>query len=218
MQPSPLLAPPPVPPVDIPGFPHKPLADLIRRLTTTVWAPDGWQVVWNTEPLPFTGLVNGTLGAYIELGIRSSRPVGVDDYRDEYDEETQTNSYVYYGLRRFTLVLDCRSFAPKVPAWNILETLRLRLNNPRALTSRLALQAMGLTIIRFQPSVSLNYVDKGDVDTRMVTREVVDVELGWLSAAQVTDDAGTTIGTVGSVPDDSPDGTNSIPGTIEPPG
>jgi hypothetical protein len=205
----------PNPPIVMSRLPRGAIAELISALTVCDFAPTGWEVVWQTEPLPFEGLRNDTPGAYIELGVNSFRSIGVDDYRQqESDANPDVLESVFYGLRAFTLVLDCHSFAPSVPAWDILEGIRLQLCNPRSVTCRATWNAAGLAFLRAHPTVNLNYTGKGDVDNREISRSTMDVELSWLSAAQVVDDPGTTIGTMGDVPDDSPDGTANIPGTF----
>jgi hypothetical protein len=177
-------------------IPRDAIAALIRALTVTDWSPTGWEVVWQTEALPFEGLRNGTLGAYIELGIKSYRSVGVDDYRQVYDPASGALKSIYYGLRMFTLTIDARSFAEEIPAWDVIESIRLRLNNPNSVTARAFFARTGLAWVRSHPAQSLNYVDEGVVDNRMIWRMVLDVEFSWLSAAQVTDDAGNWISTV----------------------
>jgi hypothetical protein len=212
--PSPLVNPPPVPPIKLSRLPRAELAALIQALTVTDYAPEGWPVIWQVDPLPFVGLVNDTLGAYIELGISAFRGIGVDDYRQVLLEDEVTNASVFYGLRAFTLTLDCRSFAPDIPAWDILEGVRLQLGSPKSATVQQVFPKSGLAFVRTHPTVNLNYVDKGDADNRMIWRALMDVELTWLSKAQTTDDPGRTIATVGAP--DSPEGTAVIPGTISP--
>jgi hypothetical protein len=195
-------------------IPRGAIAGLIRALTVTDWSPTGWEVVWQSEPLPFEGLRNGTLGAYIELGIKSYRSVGVDDYRQAYNPATGALVSVYYGLRLFTLTIDARSFAEEIPAWDVIESIRLQLNNPRSVTARIFLAKTGLSWIRSHPAQSLNYVDESVVDNRMIWRMVLDVEFSWLSAAQVTDDAGGWIATVGADEAGKPQGSNDVTGTL----
>jgi len=195
-------------------IPRDAIASLIRALTVTDWSPTGWEVVWQTEPLPFEGLRNGTLGAYIELGIKSYRSVGVDDYRQVYDPVSGALKSVYYGLRMFTLTVDARSFAEEIPAWDVIESIRLRLNNPGSVTARAFFARTGLAWVRSHPAQSLNYVDESVVDNRMIWRMVLDVEFSWLSAAQVTDDAGGWIATVGADEATKAPGSNDAPGTL----
>jgi hypothetical protein len=205
----------PVPPILASRLPKNEIRNLIAALTVTDYAPQGWPVVWTVDPIPILGLVNDTLGAYLELSINAYRSVGVDDYRQKFNTETNALDSVYYGLRLFTLSMDCRSFAPDIPAWDILESIRLRMNNPRSVTANQVFKATGLSWIRSHPMVALNTYDKEtDTDNRMIWRAVLDVEFSWASRAQVTDDAGSWIQTVGDVPFDSPTGTSSIPGTL----
>ena len=159
------------------------IKELISTLTVTDWAPNGWSVIWANEKLPFEGLRNGTLGAYVEMTITNFLSKGVDDYRSQYNPTTETLESAYYGLRIFTLSLDCRSFAYECPSFDILEAIRLRMNNPDATIVNSYLQPNGLSWIRSHPMISLP-PDKADVDTRMIWRHVLDVEFGWLSAAQ----------------------------------
>jgi hypothetical protein len=198
------------PPIALRRLPRQAIKDLISDLSVSDFAPNGWPVIWQLEPLPFLGLVNDTLGAYIELGVRGYRAVGIDDYRQVTVGSPPVYTSVFYGLRAFTLTLDCRSFAADVPAWDILEGIRLQMGNPRSVRSNQTFLSTGLAFLRTHPTVSLNYAEKGDVDNRMIWRSVMDVDLSWLSAAQVVDDSGTTIGTVGTVPANSPDGTNNV--------
>ena len=195
-------------------IPRDAIRELIAKLTVTDWSPDGWSVAWQVEHLSFEGLRNDSVGAWIELGINSYRSAGVDDYRQQFNPSTQSNQSVLYGLRRFTLTLDARSYSIEVPAWDVLEAIRLRLNNPGSVTVKQALAQHGLSWIRTHPTVSLNYSEKGDVDNRMIWRSTMDVEFSWLSYAQVTDDPGSVIETVGDVENDSPDGTNLVTGTL----
>ncbi len=208
------VTPPPIPPVRMRRLPREPLKDFIGDLTITDSAPTGWPVVWEVDPLPFLGLVNDTLGAYIELSIPTDRSIGIDDYRQAFDEETETYTSVYYGLRAFTLTLDCRSYAPHIPAIDILESVRLRLINPRSVTAKNFFAAQGLSLIRVHPGINLSVGGKGDADNRMIWRRAMDVEFNWLSTAVATDDPGYIFRTAGDVPPDSPLGTNRIEGTI----
>lgn len=197
---------PPVPPIRGPQLPRDAIKNLITTLTVTSWAPTGWSVIWSTEQEPFEGIRNDTLGAWIELGISAYRSLGQDDYRQQFNATTNAFESAYYGLRMFTLTIDVRSFDSDVPAWDVIESIRLRLNNARSVTARALLQAVNLAVVRIHPSQSLNYVERGDIDNRMIWRQVMDIEFTWLSAAQVTDDPGAWIQTV--------DGGGTIPGTI----
>jgi hypothetical protein len=201
-------------PIVSPRLPKDAIQKLIFQCTVTDWAPQGWRVLWAVDPLPMEGLRNNAMGAYIELSINSYRSNGVDDYRQAFNATTGLLQSVYYGLRQFTLTVDCRSFAPHIPAWDILESIRIRMNNPRSVTANAVFQATGLSWIRTHPTISLNYAEKGDVDNRMIWRQTMDIEFSWLSYAQVQDDLGYTIETVGSVPSDSPPGTNDVTGTL----
>ena len=203
------------------------LKRLIWQLTVTDWAPKGWEVIWLHEPLPFEGLRNGSLGAYVELNITNFKSRGVDDYRQALVTPPPTIppappaipylASAMYGLREFTLSMDCRSFSLDAPAFDILEAVRIRLNNPRSILVNSTLQSNGLAWIRSHPIITLP-AEKQDIDNRMIWRNVLDVEFGWLSAAQETDDQGGYIETVGDDEKDNPAGSNDIPGTISPPG
>lgn len=192
------------------------LKDLVSQLTVTDWAPDGWSVIWLHEPLPFEGLRNGTLGAYLELNISGFRSVGVDDYRQTWDPAANALSSVLYGLRRFILSIDCRSFSLECPAFDILEAIRLRINNPRSQSVETLMQANGLSWVRTHPMVTLA-ADATDVDLRMVWRNVMDVEFNWLSAAVSTEDEGGIIETIGQSQIGQPIGSNDVPGYLHNP-
>ena len=121
---------------------------------------------------------------------------------------------MFYGLRQFTLTCDIRSLAPDIPAWDIAEVIRLRMNNPASIQVNQYLRPNNLSWIRTHPVVSLNFVPKNKVDRRQQWRATMDIEFGWLSAAQDVSNPGGIIETVGSVPVDSPPGTNAPAGTI----
>lgn len=205
---------PPVPPIRQTQLPREALKELVSSLTVTDWTPTGWSVVWDIESLPFEGLRNGTLGAYVELSISAYRSIGEDDYRQVFDPTTNALLSVYYGLRAFTLTIDARSFDYDVPAWDVLESIRLRMNNRRSATANVYLRENNLAWVRTHPTVSLNYAEKGDVDNRMIWRQTMDIEFTWLSAAQVVDDPGNYLETVGASELGQPAGSNDIPGTI----
>ncbi len=189
------------------------LKKLVWQLTRTDWAPNGWEVIWLHEPLPFEGLRNGALGAYVELNITNFRSLGEDDYRQAYIAASDSMQSTLYGLRIFTLSMDCRSFSLDAPAFDILEAVRVRLNNRRSAEVNEAMRSVGIAWVRSHPIVTLS-ADKQDVDLRMIWRNVLDVEFSWVSASFSTDDAGGYVKTVGVVPDGSPAGTNAIPGII----
>ena len=131
-----------------------------------------------------------------------------------FDPTTNALLSVYYGLRAFTLTIDARSFDYDVPAWDVLESIRLRMNNRRSATANVYLRENNLAWVRTHPTVSLNYAEKGDVDNRMIWRQTMDIEFTWLSAAQVVDDPGNYLETVGASELGQPAGSNDIPGTI----
>lgn len=197
----------------MPRFPKKPLTELIQILTVCDWAPDGWDVRWVVDPLPMEGLRNDTLGAWIELSMTPTRSRGVDDYRQQWNPDVPVGGAlqsVFYGLRQFTLTCDARSLAPDIPAWDILECVRLRMNNPASLQVNGILRPNNLSWIRTHPMVGLNFVPKNKVDRRQQWRATMDIEFGWLSAAQDPTNPGGVIDTVGPVPTDSPAGTVNV--------
>ena len=204
------------PPIAMPRLPLESIRLLLAALTVTTWSPDGWPVIYQNDPLPFIGPMNGGNGAYLELNVSGFRSVGVDDYRQDTDTTTGNLVSAYYGVREFTLSIDCRSFAQDVPAWDILEALRLQMNNPRSVTVRAALIAMGISLIRCHSIVTLS-PEKQDVDTRQIWRAVLDLEFNWLAKAQSVDDSGATIDTIGVVADDAPVGTNVVVGVVSNP-
>jgi hypothetical protein len=194
-----------------------PLADiktLIAQLTRTNVNPKGYPVIWDGEPRPFVGQVGGKPGAWIELDIGSYRSRGVDDYRQTYDPATLTQSSAMVGLRQFTLTLDCRSYDGDTPSFDILEVVRLRLNNPHNVTARRALQAACLSIAKIQPMVELTE----KADSRFVWRSAIDVVFNWTSNDIAADDGGEIIATVATVAGKpnpiSPLGTNVITGQL----
>ena len=200
----------------MPRLPLDAILNLVAALTVTSWSPDGWQVFWKNDPLPFVGMQNDTLGAYLEMNITNFLSKGVDDYRQEYVEASDSLESVFYGLRIFTLSIDCRSFAPNVPAWDILETIRLQVNNPRSVTTNKTLAPNGLSWIRTHPIQTLP-AEAQDVDNRTVWRAVLDIEMSWLAAAQVVDDPGAYVTTIGESEIDAPAGSNDVPGVISNP-
>jgi hypothetical protein len=205
---------PPVPLIRMSRIPREAIRNLITTLSICDYAPEGWSVIYQVEPQPFEGLRNDTLGAWIELSIGAFRSVGEDDYRQTFDATTGAYLSVFYGLRVFTLTIDARSFAPEIPAWDVLESIRLQLNNRRSLTVNSLLQPANLAWVRTHPTVSLNYAEKGDIDNRMIWRSTMDVELSWMSAAQVVDDSGAIIETVGQSQINAPPGSNDVGATI----
>lgn len=199
-------------------LPIRQIQKFIESLTVTDWSPEGWSVIWVTDPQPFEGLRNNSLGAWIELSIKSYRSIGYDDYRTAYSVATNSIQSVLYGVRLFTLSIDVRSFSPSIPAIDIVESILLRVNNRQSVTANAFFTSNNLAWLGAKPSVSLNYSEKNAVDSRKVWREVVDIEMSWISAAQTVDDQGNYIKTVGEVPVNSPIGTNDIQGTFTLPG
>lgn len=199
----------------MPRLPKDALLSLISDLTVTDWSPNGWPVVWEVDPIPLLGIQNDTLGAFIELSVNSYKSVGVDELKSEFSVELDALQSVYYGLRQFTLTLDCRSFAAHIMAIDILESVRLRINNPGTVLTNQYFTNNGLSWIRSHPTVKL----PGDyqvADSRMTWRASIDIEFSWLSAAQVPVNGGI-IETVGPVPNNSPIGTNDVTGVISNP-
>lgn len=196
------------------SLPRADLKNLIAQLTRTNVAPKGCPVIWDGESVPFIGQVNGRPGAYIELDIMGYRSIGVDDYRQVFNPATLTMTSAMAGLRQFTLTLDCRSYDGDTPAFDILEVVRLRLNNLRSVTARQALQAANLSVVKIQPMVEL--AEKAD--TRFVWRSSLDVIFNWASNDVAADDGGEIIATVATVagapPAVSPVGTNKITGQL----
>ena len=188
------------------------IKELISALTVTDYAPDGWSVLWANQPFEFEGLRNDTLGAWIELNIQGFKSKGVDDFRSEYNPTSDALDSVFYGLRMFTLSVNCQSYAPDIPAWDILEAIRLRVNNPGSTIVNGILKPNGLSWIRSHPIVTLP-IDKQAADTRVTWRAVLDIEFSWLSAAQATRQGGF-ISTIGQSEIDAPQGSNDIPGTL----
>ncbi len=200
------------------ALPRADMLNLVQFLTRTNVAPKGYKVIWDGEPWTFMGANNGRPGAFIEISISNFRSMGVDDYRQEFDEATLTMTSVLCGVRQFTLTLDCRSYDGNIPSFDILEVIRLRLNNPRNVTAKKQLQSVGLSVAKVHPMVEL----PEKTDQRFVWRTSLDVVFNWASNDVTGDDGGeiiATVGTVAGTPNPiSPVGTNVITGTFDPAG
>jgi hypothetical protein len=159
--------------------------------------PDGF-VPWDGERIPMVGVINAKPGYWVELSIKASRNVGVDDYRQSYDDNPSVNANVSltYGYRVYTVGMKCSSYDFLTPAFDVAETLRRRL---RSVTAKSEIQAANLALVRFHPTVDV----PKPADTRVTSVSQLDVELAWMVTEVATDDTGgiiETVNTTGLVP------------------
>jgi hypothetical protein len=142
------------------------------------------------EPMPFLGVRDGRPGKYYELSITGYQSKGVDEYRSNMGTTPATANILYSslnGVRAFTLQIKAESWDKFALAYDMLETVRLRL---RSVSAKYVLQNNGLALIGF-PNGTVTIAAYSEA----ISAAVLDVRFAYASTETATDDSGGTIAT-----------------------
>lgn len=166
------------------------LVNLIATLT-------GIPTVLESDPRPF---VDPTAKGIAIVSVRTTGAHGWDDARAVYDTPSDGLVWTQCGTRRATLTVRVEQFptAPSKWAYDVLETLRMRIQRD---TSLATLRAANMALIDYEDTQDLELF----YDDHRVTAATMDVILaaavtdsdptqegGYIKIVQVTDDQGHT--------------------------
>lgn len=164
-------------------IPIEPLKCLVQALTCL-------DVVWETEPRPLLGAGSDGKRAYIMLSLMAYGSIGVDDYRQTFDEANDKIVSTISGNRLFTISMRCNSLSPELQPFDVLERVRVQL---RGVTAAATYAAQNMAFVRTESIVPLR---SQKVNNQALLCAVLDVTFSRAANSSATDDPGDYIAKV----------------------
>lgn len=165
-----------------------PRADFSAMISEITDAP----VLWNTEPEPFLGQVNGMPGYWLQLSMVHTETKGVDDYRQVYDPVNQVNGTTQISWRIYTIHFRVISYSMELPAFDVMDQIRRGL---RSLTAKTGYGEIGIALVDWGKTIDIPVTK----DQRETSECGLDVRFSWQVSADPGDDNGGIIESVGSM-------------------
>ncbi len=166
-------------------FPRAELRDLIKEITDTA-------VVWDSEPEPLLGQVNGRPGYWVQLGLLHTTTKGQDENKVIYDPINEINGVTQVSYRIYTVHFRVISYNMLIPAFDVMDQIRRGL---RSLTTQTDFLELGLAFVDWG-----NTMDRIVPNDAMSTTEShLDVRIAWQVSANPGDQDGNWIETVTTI-------------------
>lgn len=177
-------------------------------LLTLIQTLSGVQTKWRTDPEFVAGIAPGIASshAWIWLSVTSMRSLGVDDYRQVFNQATGNLDSQIAGNRLFTLSCRAESYDVNIEAFDLVEAVRIRL---RSFKARGIFAPAGLALVDIQPTAVFTNVVTDSGTKRTLKVATMDIRWAYVSTYSPLpdDDAGGIIASV--------DG-GTIPGKLDP--
>jgi hypothetical protein len=181
-------------------FPRAEIRDLIQELTDT-------KVLWDNEPLPFMGQINGGAGYWVELSVKATNTKGIDENRVAYDPVNQINGTTQISYRLYTMTVRVTSNNELIYAMDVMDQIRRGL---RSLTAQGEFVNMGVAFVDWGASIDL----PKPADNRTTTESVMELRVAWQVSADPGDADPNIIEGIGTVVAETPSDLTGITGSL----